>query len=458
MPDRQAFLDAIRHAPAEDAPRLIYADWLDDNGDSDRADFIRFSVAASDWPPLPRAGFDLDAARRFGIKTGQSHIGRFHRGFLDPVMLTTRGGVGHAVRLRAVEPMPTLDVRYSPNVDLPGFAELVRDAPRVIISIYPRAGDFLARLAPFSCRRVSVEPGVWDLPDLEMFPLAEEVTASWTPPHLQPFLDGVPSRVRGLRIDNLRCDPDDQSPIRWPDSLKQLSVKFYTPADADALLKSEPWPRLQRVSLGFNTGLRPADAARVADWPGAGRITELGFESVVACGSLGRLWRATPALERLAVFFPEWARRTRLPAGPGVWPALRNLRLYGVPDDTSGGLASLASRCEVLRLPWSPAFFTNPVWQRGSAVRRLCLEGASDEEVRRVVELPALAGLEALHVWNGSPKVTAPTIRAIARSPCGPNLRALVLNQERPTLKVIDAAMRHFGPRCDVYWQAEASQ
>jgi uncharacterized protein (TIGR02996 family) len=36
-----AFLEAIREHPGDDAPRLVYADWLDEHGDPDRAEFIR---------------------------------------------------------------------------------------------------------------------------------------------------------------------------------------------------------------------------------------------------------------------------------------------------------------------------------------------------------------------------------------------------------------------------------
>jgi uncharacterized protein (TIGR02996 family) len=39
--DDDAFLRAIGAAPADDAPRLVYADWLDDRGDAARAEFIR---------------------------------------------------------------------------------------------------------------------------------------------------------------------------------------------------------------------------------------------------------------------------------------------------------------------------------------------------------------------------------------------------------------------------------
>lgn len=38
-------LRAILDAPDDDAPRLIYADWLEEQGDSDRAEFIRVQVA-----------------------------------------------------------------------------------------------------------------------------------------------------------------------------------------------------------------------------------------------------------------------------------------------------------------------------------------------------------------------------------------------------------------------------
>ena len=41
MTDRDALLAAITANPDEDTPRLIYADWLQENGEPDRAEFIR---------------------------------------------------------------------------------------------------------------------------------------------------------------------------------------------------------------------------------------------------------------------------------------------------------------------------------------------------------------------------------------------------------------------------------
>jgi uncharacterized protein (TIGR02996 family) len=42
--DRQALLDALREEPDNQTLRLIYADWLEDNGDSDRAEYIRLCL------------------------------------------------------------------------------------------------------------------------------------------------------------------------------------------------------------------------------------------------------------------------------------------------------------------------------------------------------------------------------------------------------------------------------
>ena len=41
MTERDAFLQAILEKPDDDAPRLIFADWLEEYGEPERADLIR---------------------------------------------------------------------------------------------------------------------------------------------------------------------------------------------------------------------------------------------------------------------------------------------------------------------------------------------------------------------------------------------------------------------------------
>ncbi len=44
MTEQQQFLAIIRANPDEDTHRLVYADWLQENGEEDRAEMIRLSV------------------------------------------------------------------------------------------------------------------------------------------------------------------------------------------------------------------------------------------------------------------------------------------------------------------------------------------------------------------------------------------------------------------------------
>jgi uncharacterized protein (TIGR02996 family) len=47
----KAFLDAICDDPADVAPRLVFADWLEDHGRAHRDEFIRAQIALTKMPP-----------------------------------------------------------------------------------------------------------------------------------------------------------------------------------------------------------------------------------------------------------------------------------------------------------------------------------------------------------------------------------------------------------------------
>ncbi len=52
-PEADAFLDAIFDHPEDDTPRLVYADWLQEHGQEDYAQFIRLSMRISRGHLLP---------------------------------------------------------------------------------------------------------------------------------------------------------------------------------------------------------------------------------------------------------------------------------------------------------------------------------------------------------------------------------------------------------------------
>ena len=50
MSDQQALLRSVIDAPDDDVPRLVYADWLEEHGDHERAEFIRLQIELAGRP------------------------------------------------------------------------------------------------------------------------------------------------------------------------------------------------------------------------------------------------------------------------------------------------------------------------------------------------------------------------------------------------------------------------
>jgi uncharacterized protein (TIGR02996 family) len=94
MNHEQAFLQAICEAPEDDTPRLVYADWLEENGQAERAQFIRVQCELARLPPddpacpaLREREKKLLRGNRQRWQAGKptwASPGDFHRGFHVP--------------------------------------------------------------------------------------------------------------------------------------------------------------------------------------------------------------------------------------------------------------------------------------------------------------------------------------------------------------------------------------
>src|SRR6516162_10243136 len=97
MTEHEGFLDAIKAEPDDDTPRLIYADWLDDHGQPERAEFIRLQIESARLPEGdPRAAeFDVRAEEILAeheiewLGEWSERLVRwsFRRGFLDAITI-----------------------------------------------------------------------------------------------------------------------------------------------------------------------------------------------------------------------------------------------------------------------------------------------------------------------------------------------------------------------------------
>jgi uncharacterized protein (TIGR02996 family) len=95
----RAFFDRIRDEPADDAPRLMYADWLDENGQPERAEFVRLQCALARlpeddprWPLMrerERALADANEDRWIGELRSFVTACEFRRGVIDRVSVDT---------------------------------------------------------------------------------------------------------------------------------------------------------------------------------------------------------------------------------------------------------------------------------------------------------------------------------------------------------------------------------
>jgi len=92
--EHRAFLNAISDRPEDDLPRLVYADYLDETGDFDRAEFIRVQIELANLPENDSRWSGLDARQselhkeRLDWRLPIRGIQRFRRGFVEAIAVT----------------------------------------------------------------------------------------------------------------------------------------------------------------------------------------------------------------------------------------------------------------------------------------------------------------------------------------------------------------------------------
>jgi uncharacterized protein (TIGR02996 family) len=139
MLDLDALLAAVLADPEDDLPRLVYADWLEENGDEAgraRAEFIRTQIALADAALDENCRPELEALERrlrkrydrtwLGGLREHLHAWQYRRGFLDHVALDAHRLLQHHEALFAQHPVESVHLH---NARDPGTLDRLGEGP-----------------------------------------------------------------------------------------------------------------------------------------------------------------------------------------------------------------------------------------------------------------------------------------------------------------------------------------
>jgi uncharacterized protein (TIGR02996 family) len=282
MDHAAAFLRAIREAPDDDTPRLVFADWLEERGDP-RGEFIRAQCRLAQMPDDPGRLDVEDHANELLARHGDEWAAPLHgvaegwefrRGFVERVTLSGEAFLAHAERLFASEAIRHvhLSLRARDVAALAGCSELrwletlafeqrchLRDKAFQAILASP----YLTRLTALTVPRGVELPGVQAL-------IESGVLARLT------HLDFSHNRVFGERAARLLA----AAPAVKKLQVLRLAGTNLTPGGVQALVDSPHLTRLTTLDVAGseNAGWFSADGPvplRLANSPLLAPLTSL---------------------------------------------------------------------------------------------------------------------------------------------------------------------------------------
>lgn len=410
-----AFLQDIRAHPDDDAPRLIYADWLDERNDP-RGEFIRVQCALAAlgdedprrWPLEKRVQELLGQYREKWLPQGSDAAAcEFRRGFVECVELTPEEFLESGDRLFAQTPIRHLRLRRRGQL-VADPAEDVRTVSRVAESPLLSNIRGLSLTLPLTVADVQAEmrvfvesPYLSHLTDLRLasVSLDEDLLFAWTAPSRRPNLRSLDLSGNSLQPSVVRMLA--QAPHLVGLRTLNLARTNLMLGDLRLLAHSSSLSNLTDLNLNDNRLTHEA-AAILAEGRLLGQLETVQLDAN-ALGDSGALairdWPALPRLSRLT------ARNNQIfavgIAALAQSAALRDLLSLDLISNIScdAGASALASsrNCRNLR------------------ALHLWFNGIGDAGVRAIAESEHLYGLTWLNL--NANRLTADGVRALIDSP-----------------------------------------
>jgi uncharacterized protein (TIGR02996 family) len=288
MKQEKAFLQAIVKNPDDDTSRLVYADWLEEQGDAARAEFIRVQIE------LARGG--VPAARRRQLKARERELFSRHKNHWDGGVLCEIGSWHY--RRGIVE-----SIRTARRFSQKRANEIFRLYPIRKI-LFDSMGEILGTdVSPF-IRWLANWPALARVESLAFWGDSGAGETSINRAELSVLL--ASRRLRRLRYLDI-SDNDEMDGIgedlAGSRVLKQLTALTLLLVGADVvahLAASRYTPRLTRLTLPDN-GLDAGAMVHMAGWPAVAKLKWLDLRNNSIGPEGAEALAASPYLRQLHV-------------------------------------------------------------------------------------------------------------------------------------------------------------
>jgi uncharacterized protein (TIGR02996 family) len=283
------FLEAIVEEPDDDRLRLIYAGWLEENGQPERADFIRVQVERARLPDNDVRQWDLaererrllaehEAAWTSALQPFVLRCG-FRRGFVEEIAVNALMLVNHAQTIFRLAPVRHLAVRH-----VVSFARSRTDA-----------ASQAAHLVEFTPAWQTIDLAREGIRDAG---LIHGLLARW-----DDFTALTALNLSGNELTQKSIELFAGSPLLGQLASLELSANRFGPAAWADILRSPFCGRLRELGLGHN-GLTAEELSLLRGPLAAQRLAklDLSFNPLGVAGALA-LSAAAPVLTGLRELF-----------------------------------------------------------------------------------------------------------------------------------------------------------
>jgi uncharacterized protein (TIGR02996 family) len=277
---------AIVAQPDDDIVRLVYADWLEENGQPARAQFIRAQVAAAQAEPFGPAAREHERAAaallgahpewRQPLKRW-AESAEFARGFVESAQVNAATFPRNAEAVFAAEPVRALRViRFASTTGVVSLAPLF-DTPS--LERITRLDVSGLELAPTEFELLSDSPFLTNLTDLSL--RGQAVNPQWLDgfltdplspalagldvydlghlgPRLAEVLPRLTHRLKRLNVGRIAFTSDQMQKVLMADSLREieeLRIEWFAGTAREGALSHLnpgfviPWNRLRLLDL-----------------------------------------------------------------------------------------------------------------------------------------------------------------------------------------------------------------